>query len=212
MPWFILNWHYSLLLQNYYIYSRIRIRQPKKETQKATSMEFLDLCFTDSVDFSLYIQEQKLCQCQKEGNSSRHISAAVFSIKWQLKLLNSMLHCIGNRLLDKGKPHLEQELLRNRFWINNCLWGEIPEVGICNKDLRKKKAEIDFNKILEFGYPVMSQISWSWGLLNTWDNFYPLRINKSEFELKTLEKLVKLRQMKSLYLSETASVGNLKRR
>lgn len=53
----------------------------KKETQKATSMAFLDLCFTDSVDLSLYVQVQKLWQCQKEGNSSRHISAAVFSIK-----------------------------------------------------------------------------------------------------------------------------------
>lgn len=53
----------------------------KKETKMVTRMEFLDFCFTGSVDLSLCVQVQKMCQCQKEGNSSRHISAAVFSIK-----------------------------------------------------------------------------------------------------------------------------------
>lgn len=53
----------------------------EKETKKATSMKFLDLCFTGSVGFSLHVQVQEMCQCQKEENSSRYISAAVFSIK-----------------------------------------------------------------------------------------------------------------------------------
>lgn len=138
MSWFVLNWHYSLLLLQLFqnknfekgekgLFRTIsdlsgwQTWKNKKETQKTTSMEFLDLCFTDSVDFSLYVQVQKLCQCQKEGNSSRHISETVFSIKWQLKLFYSILYCIGNRLLDKGSPYLELELLRNKFWINNCL-------------------------------------------------------------------------------------------
>lgn len=33
----------------------------KKENKEATRMEFLDLCFTGSVDFSLYVQVQKIC-------------------------------------------------------------------------------------------------------------------------------------------------------
>lgn len=54
----------------------------KKWTEKATIMEFLYVIYALLAlkAFKPYVQVQKMCQCQKKGNSSRHISAAVFPI------------------------------------------------------------------------------------------------------------------------------------
>lgn len=54
----------------------------KKWTEKATRMELLYVIYALLVlkDFNPYVQVQKMCWCQKKGNSSRHISAAVFPI------------------------------------------------------------------------------------------------------------------------------------